>query len=42
MKMKWLKKFGLLGFLFFLAKGLIWLLIFAGAGRWFASFFQGS
>ncbi|MFO7655831.1 MAG: hypothetical protein R6W78_02085 [Bacteroidales bacterium] len=28
----WLKRFGIIGFLFFLIKGLIWLAIFMGAG----------
>lgn len=27
----WLKKIGIVGFLFFLVKGIIWLLIFYGA-----------
>lgn len=37
MKVKELvKKFGIIGFLFFFIKGLIWLAIFAGAGAWFA------
>jgi hypothetical protein len=29
----WLKKFGLIGFLFFLVKGLIWLAILFGFGK---------
>lgn len=28
----WLRRFGWLGFVFFLAKGLVWLAIFFGAG----------
>ena len=32
---KWLKKFGALGFLFFLIKGLVWLTIIFGAGKLF-------
>jgi len=31
----WLKRIGLLGFLFFLIKGLIWLAIFFGVFKWF-------
>lgn len=30
---RWLKKVGLLGFLFFLAKGIVWLFIFYGAAN---------
>jgi hypothetical protein len=30
---KWLKRFGLLGFLFFLIKGLVWLSLFFFAGN---------
>lgn len=30
-----LKKFGVLGFMFFLIKGLVWLAIFAGLGSYF-------
>lgn len=29
--MNWLKKLGLIGFLFFLIKGLVWLVIFLSA-----------
>jgi hypothetical protein len=29
---KWIKRIGIVGFLFFLIKGLIWIAIFAGAG----------
>lgn len=29
----WLKQIGVAGFLFFLIKGLIWIVIFAGAGK---------
>ncbi len=29
----WLTRIGLIGFLFFLIKGLIWLAIFLGAGK---------
>ena len=35
----WLKKIGIAGFMFFLIKGLVWLAIFAGAGKWIASLF---
>lgn len=35
-KTKWLKRAGIWGFLFFLVKGLIWLVI-AIAGYWMAS-----
>lgn len=31
-KKKWLKRFGIAGFLFFLIKGLIWLAVFFFAG----------
>jgi len=34
---KWLKRFGLAGFLFFLVKGLIWLGIFLGVGSFLYS-----
>ncbi len=30
-----LKRFGLIGFLFFFVKGLVWLAIFWGAGQFF-------
>lgn len=30
---KWIKKLGVIGFLFFLIKGLIWLAIFFGIGK---------
>jgi len=30
----WLKRLGLVGFLFFLIKGLIWLAIFLGVGKY--------
>ncbi len=30
---KWLKRFGVAGFLFFFLKGLVWLFIFFGAGK---------
>ncbi len=30
-KKKWLKRFGLAGFLFFLIKGLVWLVVFYAA-----------
>lgn len=41
MKMKaWLKKIGIIGFLFFLIKGLIWLAIFFGAGKWLATWWD--
>jgi len=29
----WFKRIGIVGFLFFLIKGLIWLAIFLGAGK---------
>jgi hypothetical protein len=32
---EWLKRIGVLGFLFFLIKGLIWLAIFFGVFKWF-------
>ena len=32
-KTKWLKRIGVGGFLFFLAKGLVWLAIFFGIGK---------
>lgn len=32
-KLKWLKRFGVGGFLFFFIKGLIWLAIFFGIGK---------
>jgi len=32
----WLKKIGWAGFLFFLIKGIIWLLILFGLGKWFS------
>lgn len=31
----WLKRIGIIGFLFFLVKGLIWTAIFLGAGQFF-------
>jgi hypothetical protein len=31
----WLKRIGVIGFLFFLVKGLIWLALFFGAGTLF-------
>jgi len=41
MKFKlWLKRIGVVGFLFFLIKGLIWLAIFAGAGKWIKGLFD--
>ncbi len=30
---KWFKRIGIIGFLFFLIKGLVWLAIFFGAGK---------
>ncbi len=33
-RLAWLKRLGLAGFLFFLIKGLIWLAIFYGAGKY--------
>ncbi|WP_262895833.1 hypothetical protein [Aureivirga marina] len=35
----WLKKIGLVGFLFFFIKGLIWLAIFFGLGKWLKDLF---
>lgn len=32
---KWIKRIGVIGFMFFLIKGLIWILIFIGIGNWF-------
>tara|TARA_B100001057_G_C22270761_1_gene726851 strand:+ start:372 stop:479 length:108 start_codon:yes stop_codon:yes gene_type:complete len=32
---KWLKKIGLLGFLFFLIKGLVWIAVFYGVFDYF-------
>jgi hypothetical protein len=37
---KWLKRFGVAGFLFFLIKGLIWLAIFIGAAYFGYDFFN--
>ncbi|MFT5820108.1 MAG: hypothetical protein ACI8ZM_001342 [Crocinitomix sp.] len=34
-KSEWLKRIGVVGFLFFLIKGLIWLAIFFGVFKWF-------
>jgi hypothetical protein len=34
-KIRWLKRIGVAGFLFFLIKGLIWLFIFLGLGKLF-------
>lgn len=31
----WFKRFGIIGFLFFLIKGLVWLAIFFGVGKLF-------
>ncbi|NNC94076.1 MAG: hypothetical protein HKN92_00835 [Chitinophagales bacterium] len=31
---KWFKKIGILGLLFFTIKGLVWLAIFFGLGKW--------
>lgn len=36
----WIKRIGFAGFLFFLVKGLVWLAIFAGAGKWIVSLFD--
>ncbi len=33
---KWFKRIGIIGLLFFLVKGLIWLAIFAGIGSLFS------
>jgi hypothetical protein len=30
----WLKRIGIVGFIFFLLKGLIWIAIFLGVGKW--------
>ncbi|WP_255552870.1 hypothetical protein [Aureivirga sp. CE67] len=35
----WLKKIGLVGFLFFFIKGLVWLAIFFGLGKWIKDLF---
>lgn len=35
----WLKKIGVAGFLFFFVKGLVWLAIFSGLGKWVVSMF---
>jgi hypothetical protein len=35
----YLKKLGLAGFLFFLIKGIVWLLIFLGMGNWIMDWF---
>lgn len=32
-KITWIKRIGILGFLFFLIKGLVWLFIFLGLGK---------
>jgi hypothetical protein len=31
---KWLRRFGWAGFFFFLIKGLVWLAVFYGLGKW--------
>jgi hypothetical protein len=33
----WLKRIGWLGFLFFLIKGIIWLLVFFGVFKWLSN-----
>jgi hypothetical protein len=35
----WLKRLGVGAFLFFLIKGLLWIAIFMGLGKWIAGFF---
>jgi hypothetical protein len=30
----WLKRIGIVGFMFFLIKGLVWVAIFLGVGKW--------
>jgi hypothetical protein len=37
---KWIKRFGVAGFLFFLIKGLIWLALFIGAAYFGFDFFN--
>ena len=37
---RWLKRFGVAGFLFFLIKGLIWLALFIGAAYFGYDFFN--
>lgn len=37
---KWLKRFGVAGFLFFLIKGLIWLALFIAAAYFGVEFFK--
>jgi hypothetical protein len=39
-KKSWLKRIGIAGFLFFLIKGLIWIAIFFGAGKWISNIFS--
>ncbi len=33
MRFKWLKRFGIAGFLFFFVKGLVWIAILVGVGK---------
>jgi hypothetical protein len=37
---RWVKRFGVAGFLFFLIKGLIWLALFIGAAYFGIDFFK--
>lgn len=30
----WFKRIGIIGFMFFLIKGLVWIAIFLGVGKW--------
>ncbi len=39
-KMAWLKRIGIAGFLFFLIKGLLWIAVFAGLGKYLAGCFS--
>jgi hypothetical protein len=38
-RLKWLKRFGFVGFLFFFIKGLIWIAVFLGLGKVFGNLF---
>ena len=38
--LRWLKRVGWLGFFFFLGKGIIWILVFLGAGKFFSTLFS--
>jgi hypothetical protein len=39
-KKEWLKRIGLAGFLFFFIKGLLWIAVFAGLGKYLAGCFN--